>query len=147
MVVLLKIEVDTYAPARRHTYTYTNFQKCSASSCQQNDSCFKLQKSEVIQGTMNSLLRLDSWESAPCLLLWQAWVLGVKEIMDPTLILILAWALGQIVKDLHASEWVSTAIGGSFKVELIPFMAAILACVMSYATGSVSWLIGQFAIR
>ena len=58
--------------------------------------------------------------------------------MDPTLILILAWALGQMVKDLHASEWVSTAIGSNFKVEYIPVMAAVLACLMSYATGSVS---------
>ncbi|XP_065179840.1 uncharacterized protein HI_1586-like [Sycon ciliatum] len=66
----------------------------------------------------------------------EAWVIGVKELLEPVLILISAWALGSIVADVQASSWVASSIPASFKVEAIPVLASILACVMSYATGS-----------
>eukprot|EP01135_Chromosphaera_perkinsii_P001668 Nk52_evm45s208 gene=Nk52_evmTU45s208 len=66
----------------------------------------------------------------------EAWVVGAKDILEPVIILILAWGLGDVVNDLKTGVYLAHSIGSNLPVGLLPFMVSSLAFLMSYATGS-----------
>jgi len=72
-----------------------------------------------------------------------AWLAGVKSMVLACIILVLAWSLGQVCKDLHTAEFVIGAIGDWLTPGLLPAIVFVVAAVVSFATGT-SW--GTMAI-
>ncbi|MBU0488549.1 MAG: Na+/H+ antiporter NhaC family protein [Bacteroidetes bacterium] len=71
-------------------------------------------------------------------------VAGLKTMLDPVIILVLAWALAGITEDLHTADFITGVfISGKIPFYLIPLITFILASLVSFSTGS-SW--GTMAI-
>ncbi len=97
---------------------------------------------------MSSLIRASAigWFVALILLLLQrivsldqankAWVEGVKDILEPTLVLILAWALGSVISDLNTAAYIASLVQGQISQAYLPAIASVLCYVVSFATGS-----------
>lgn len=69
---------------------------------------------------------------------YQLWVEGMKDLMEPVLVLTLAWTLGTVVKDLHLAEWLSQILYGSVPMEILPTLVFLISGAISFCTGS-SW--------
>lgn len=95
-----------------------------------------------------SLIRASAagWVIAVTLLLLQqiitlneatkAWMEGVKDILDPTLILTLAWALGAVIGEVRTAPYIASVVGDSIPKQLLPAIACLLCYVVSFAVGS-----------
>jgi len=68
---------------------------------------------------------------------------GMEKLVYICSILVLAWTLGSICKDLHTGNYLAGLIGESISPSLLPAMVFILGALMSFATGS---SYGTFAI-
>jgi Na+/H+ antiporter NhaC len=73
----------------------------------------------------------------------EAWMTGMKSMLYAVVILVLAWALGGVCRELDTAGFLVTAIGDSMAPHFIPAAVFILAAVVSFATGT-SW--GTMAI-
>jgi len=67
-----------------------------------------------------------------------AWVEGVKSMTVAALILVLAWALGSVNKDLHTADYMVSVLGTNLPAFLVPLTMFILPGVVAFATGT-SW--------
>ena len=65
-----------------------------------------------------------------------AWVDGVREVTDCTVILLLAWALGELVHDLKTAQFLAGALGSWLPVGMLPAAATLLAMLLSFGVGS-----------
>ncbi len=72
-----------------------------------------------------------------------AWVGGVRSMMYAAIILVLAWALSQVCRDLDTASFLFGALGEWIAPAWIPAAVFILAALVSFATGT-SW--GTMAI-
>ncbi|MFQ5649629.1 MAG: Na+/H+ antiporter NhaC family protein [bacterium] len=63
---------------------------------------------------------------------------GYKSMMLAAMILILAWAIGTICKDLHTADYVIAASQGLLSPHLVPVLTFLVAAFISFSTGS-SW--------
>ena len=72
-----------------------------------------------------------------------AWVDGLKSMLLACMILVLAWSLGRICKELHTAEFVIQLIGDGLAPGLLPAAVFLIAAAVSFATGT-SW--GTMAI-
>ena len=72
-----------------------------------------------------------------------AWMSGVRGMLLAVLILVLAWALGGVCRDLHTAEFLIGAVGDWLTPMWIPATVFVLAALVSFATGT-SW--GTMAI-
>jgi Na+/H+ antiporter NhaC len=68
---------------------------------------------------------------------------GMGNMMQVAIILVLAWTLSGIGKDLGTAAYIAEQAQGGFPNWLVPAVAFLLAAIISFATGS-SW--GTFAI-
>ncbi|MDQ7048363.1 MAG: Na+/H+ antiporter NhaC family protein [Enterobacterales bacterium] len=68
---------------------------------------------------------------------------GMEKLVYICSILVLAWTLGSVCKDLHTGNYLAGLIGGTISPSLLPAMVFILGALMSFATGS---SYGTFAI-
>jgi Na+/H+ antiporter NhaC len=68
---------------------------------------------------------------------------GAETMVYVVVILILAWSLSSVIKDLGTAQTLSTLIGQEMKPALLPAIVFVLGAIISIATGS-SW--GTFAI-
>ena len=68
---------------------------------------------------------------------------GMGNMMQVAIILILAWALSSVGKELGAAAYIAEQAQSGFPYWLVPAVAFLLAAIISFATGS-SW--GTFAI-
>jgi len=66
----------------------------------------------------------------------EAWVQGIQDILEPTVVLLLAWALGAVVTDVQAAPYLANTVGDSLPSEILPAISALLCYVVSFATGS-----------
>ncbi|PML04603.1 sodium:proton exchanger [Vibrio breoganii] len=73
----------------------------------------------------------------------QVYLKGMSNMMSVAVILILAWALSSVGKELGAAAYIAQQAQAGFPYWLVPAVAFLLAGVISFATGS-SW--GTFAI-
>ncbi|WP_372751188.1 Na+/H+ antiporter NhaC family protein [Labilibaculum sp.] len=74
----------------------------------------------------------------------EALVSGFKTMLTAILILVLAWALADITKDMHTAEFISNLlIASNFSPLLLPTFTFILSALIAFSTGS-SW--GTMAI-
>ena len=72
-----------------------------------------------------------------------AWMSGMRGMLLAVLILVLAWALGGVCRDLHTAEFLIGVVGDWLTPMWIPATVFVLAAVVSFATGT-SW--GTMAI-
>jgi len=72
-----------------------------------------------------------------------AWVNGVKSMIMAALILTMAWAIGNICKDLQTAEYVINLTQGLLSPQLLPLLSFIIAGIIAFSTGT-SW--GTMAI-
>lgn len=68
---------------------------------------------------------------------------GVSKMTSVLIILVLAWSLSSIGKNLGTPEYIISLAQGNFAPYLVPVVAFLFGAVMSFATGS-SW--GTYAI-
>jgi len=68
----------------------------------------------------------------------EAWVDGLKSMMNAMVILILAWSLGQVTEDLGTANYLSQILTGSLPVQILPALVFFTAAAMAFATGT-SW--------
>ena len=73
----------------------------------------------------------------------EAWVTGLKAMLFAFVILVLAWALGQITLDVHTAEYLIHLLTGNIDPRLLPVIIFIVCALISFATGT-SW--GTMAI-
>ncbi len=67
-----------------------------------------------------------------------AWLQGVKSMVGAMVILVLAWAMGSVCKDVGTARWLVGAIGDWLPVGLLPAAVFLVAAVVSFSTGT-SW--------
>ena len=72
-----------------------------------------------------------------------AWMSGLKAMLTACVILVLAWSLGAICKDLHTADFVISALGDWLPPGLLAAAVFVVAAAVSFATGT-SW--GAMAI-
>jgi Na+/H+ antiporter NhaC len=68
---------------------------------------------------------------------------GAETMVYVVVILILAWSLSSVIKELGTAQTLSTLIGQEMEPALLPAIVFVLGAIISIATGS-SW--GTFAI-
>tara|TARA_R110001583_G_scaffold6598_16_gene33451 strand:- start:6576 stop:8120 length:1545 start_codon:yes stop_codon:yes gene_type:complete len=72
-----------------------------------------------------------------------SFVTGMEKLILICFILVLAWSLSSICKDLHTGDYLAKLIGNAIPSSLLPVFVFLLGAVMSFATGS---SYGTFAI-
>ncbi|WP_241909308.1 Na+/H+ antiporter NhaC family protein, partial [Vibrio breoganii] len=68
----------------------------------------------------------------------QVYLKGMSNMMSVAVILILAWALSSVGKELGAAAYIAQQAQAGFPYWLVPAVAFLLAGIISFATGS-SW--------
>ena len=64
----------------------------------------------------------------------KAWLKGCEELLEPTLILLLAWALGDVIRDVNAAAYLSKALRNAhFLPGLLPAATSVMSYVISFA--------------
>ena len=66
----------------------------------------------------------------------EAWTQGVKDIIEPTIVLILAWALGRVIGDTQAAPYLASIVHDGLPAAALPAITALLCYIVSFATGS-----------
>jgi Na+/H+ antiporter NhaC len=67
-----------------------------------------------------------------------AWYRGLRSMLMAIIILLLAWALGEITTVLDTSEFLRAALGDSVPAFALPALVFLVAALTAFATGS-SW--------
>ena len=66
----------------------------------------------------------------------EVWIDGMKGLIITAVILILAWSLGSVIKELRAAEYLAEALNGAIPAFLLPSLIFILGAIISFSTGS-----------
>ena len=64
--------------------------------------------------------------------------LGVSSMLQPVLLLVLAWTFGSVISELGTGKWVASALGSYFPVYYLPAAIFVTGAAMALVTGS-SW--------
>ena len=64
------------------------------------------------------------------------WVDGMKTLVITGVILILAWSLSSVIKELGTAKYLIKLLSGSFPAFLLPSIIFILGSIISFATGT-----------
>lgn len=72
-----------------------------------------------------------------------AWLLGVRSMVLAVVVLVLAWALGDLCRELHTARYLVAMVGPSLSPAAIPALVFVLSAAVAFATGT-SW--GTMAI-
>ncbi len=67
-----------------------------------------------------------------------AWVDGAKSLMIALMVLVLAWGIGGICKDLGTAQYLVGILDGKISATILPLAVFILGCFIAFATGT-SW--------
>jgi Na+/H+ antiporter NhaC len=66
-----------------------------------------------------------------------AWIEGVKDVIEPLFILILAWGLGNVIAEIQTSSFIAEILrSGNISYHYIPVITTIIGYFMAYCTGS-----------
>lgn len=74
---------------------------------------------------------------------FDTWVEGAKSMVMACIILVLAWSIGSVTKDVGAARFLVGAVSGSLPIALLPVIVFIISSLISIATGT-AW--GTMAI-
>ncbi|MEC7848650.1 MAG: Na+/H+ antiporter NhaC family protein [Candidatus Neomarinimicrobiota bacterium] len=67
-----------------------------------------------------------------------AWVNGVRSMVMACIILVLAWTIGSVCKDLKTAEYLVSISSNILSPTMLPFITFVTAAAISFSTGS-SW--------
>ena len=67
-----------------------------------------------------------------------AWFSGVKFMLMGLLVLLLAWALADVSKDLQTAEYIVSSLGDTIPMNLLPAIIFVVAAITAFGSGS-SW--------
>jgi Na+/H+ antiporter NhaC len=67
-----------------------------------------------------------------------AWYMGCRSMLYAMIILLLAWALGEVTETLRTAEFLVMALGDTLPAAMLPTLVFALAAATAFATGS-SW--------
>lgn len=65
-------------------------------------------------------------------------VQGIKTMLPAVLILVLAWSLAEVTKDMNTADVIKNAFGSNFGAWLLPAITFVISAVIAFSTGS-SW--------
>lgn len=68
----------------------------------------------------------------------EAWTEGVRSVVLAMMVLVSAWALGAICRELHTADYLIQVIGDTLPAVLVPAVVFVVAALTSFATGT-SW--------
>lgn len=66
----------------------------------------------------------------------EVWIDGMKGLIITAVILILAWSLGSVIKELGTAQYLVEALNGAIPAFLLPSLIFILGAIISFSTGS-----------
>ena len=66
----------------------------------------------------------------------ETWIDGMEPLLITGLILLLAWSLSSVIKDLGTAKYLVTLLSGSLPNFLLPSLIFVLAAIISFATGT-----------
>ncbi|KAI0236988.1 hypothetical protein L0F63_000974 [Massospora cicadina] len=66
------------------------------------------------------------------------YIIGVKEVAEALLILILAWSIGSAFTDLRVADCIVSVLSASLDPRSLPTLIFIISCIISFTTGT-SW--------
>ena len=66
----------------------------------------------------------------------ETWIDGMKPLVITGVILLLAWSLSSVIKDLGTAKYLVSLLSGSLPNFLLPSLIFILASIISFATGT-----------
>jgi Na+/H+ antiporter NhaC len=69
---------------------------------------------------------------------FEAWYNGLKFMMMGLLVLVLAWALADISKELHTADYIVSILGDKIPIQILPTVVFFIAAVTAFGSGS-SW--------
>ena len=61
---------------------------------------------------------------------------GMRQMFLPVLILVFAFTLGSVIRELETANWLVQILDGNFPVAALPTVVFLLAAVMSFSVGS-----------
>lgn len=67
-----------------------------------------------------------------------AWVDGAKSLMIALMVLVLAWGIGGICKELGTAQYLVGILDGKISASILPLAVFLLGCFIAFATGT-SW--------
>jgi len=65
-------------------------------------------------------------------------VQGIKTMLPAVLILVLAWSLAEVTRDLNTADVIKNAFGTEFSAWIIPAITFVISALIAFSTGS-SW--------
>jgi len=68
----------------------------------------------------------------------EAWLAGIKSVLEVLVILTLAWALSAVTEELEAATWLADVLGQAIPIWILPALIFVLAAAIAFATGT-SW--------
>ncbi len=68
----------------------------------------------------------------------EAWLDGARSVALAMMVLVCAWALGALCRELHTAEFLVSALGENLDAALVPALVFVVSAVTSFATGT-SW--------
>lgn len=84
----------------------------------------------VVMTALQGLLTLDE--------IVDAWVSGARFTFIAMIILVLAWSMSEISRELHTADFLITSLGDSLPASALPATIFVLAAFTAFSTGS-SW--------
>jgi Na+/H+ antiporter NhaC len=68
----------------------------------------------------------------------EAFVQGMQEMFPPALILVLAWTLNSVIKELETARYLVALLGERMPAEWLPSFVFVISSLISFSTGT-SW--------
>ena len=65
-----------------------------------------------------------------------AWVAGARSVVLAVMVLVLAWALGDVCKELGTARFVIELVGPAVPVSLLPALVFVISAAVAFATGT-----------
>ncbi|MGK7917976.1 MAG: Na+/H+ antiporter NhaC family protein [Prochloraceae cyanobacterium] len=101
----------------------------------------------LMWGSQISLFAAASLSLAQGIMSWKetfdACLTGLKSMLQPIIVLLLAWALSAVLKELGTSQFLISMLGERLRPEFLPTIVFLLSAVIAFASGT-SW--GTMAI-
>lgn len=67
-----------------------------------------------------------------------AWIDGAKSLVIAIFVLVMAWGIGSMCKDLGTANYLVGLLAGKISAGVIPLVVFILGCIIAFSTGT-SW--------
>lgn len=87
----------------------------------------------IVAFTMVLVQRILTFKEA-----MDAWVDGAKSLIIAIFVLVMAWSIGAMCKDLGTADFLVSILAGKISASIIPLVVFLLGCIIAFSTGT-SW--------